>query len=68
MMINKNLHIKCLDCKSKDEGYEIILGNKKYCLCENCFKNFYTVMGKMVLPKSPTSILKKDNKVKIERF
>ncbi|MBE5745759.1 MAG: hypothetical protein E7359_00515 [Clostridiales bacterium] len=65
--INEKITI-CDKCKQKNKNYQIILNKKKIFLCNDCLNLLYKSIGKFVVPKSPQSILKKDNKIKYERF
>ena len=68
MEINKENLINCTNCKTKVEGYKILINKKKICLCEKCLNALYSEIGKNLLPKSLKSILKKDNRILRERF
>lgn len=69
MMIKVNDKIvNCDNCKNKTKNYIISINKKKFCLCGNCLNIFYKEIGGYLVPKSPKSILKKDNRIKFERF
>lgn len=69
-MMVKTLNKKdvCKICKSKEKIYSFVVKNKRISLCEDCSKILYVEIGKLIIPKSPTNILKKDNRILIERF
>lgn len=54
----------CYFCKVKQNKIYKILNNKKDIdLCDKCLKILYEKIGEKILPKSPTTILKKDNRI-----
>lgn len=59
---------ECNFCKERTEVFKFLKSKKKFLICSNCLNILYTEIGKLLIPKSPTSVLKKDNKIKIERF
>lgn len=65
--INEKLLI-CDRCKTKNKVYQLNINKKKILLCNHCLNILYQEIGKFIIPKSPTSILKKDNKIVDERF
>lgn len=69
MMINFKVKTKVCDyCKNKDKIFELNIGKKNVYLCDKCLHVLYSELGTKLVPKSPTSILKKDNRIKDERF
>ena len=58
----------CVNCKNATKAYAIFINKKNFCLCDNCLNALYVKIGELILPKSPTSILKKDIMIKRERF
>ena len=60
---------KCdsVGCK-EDAKYSVqikksLLGGN-LCLCENCMRELYASVGKILIPKSPENIIKKKTEVK----
>jgi len=67
-MIEK-VYIKktCFICKN-EANFKIKFNKKEFTICKNCLNNLYSEIGGYILPKSPKSILTKDNRIKNERF
>ena len=67
-MINKIDTIKpCYCCKNK-ANFKMQLNKKEFYFCKDCLNNLYSNIGKFIMPKSPESLLKRDNRIKNERF
>lgn len=57
---------KCIGCRA-DAKYEIVLKKSLLggmCLCENCMREIYSEIGKILIPKSPENIIKKKAEVR----
>lgn len=57
---------KCVGCKA-DAKYEIVLKKSLLggvYLCENCMREIYSEIGKILVPKSPENIIKKKAEVR----
>lgn len=65
-LIKKNKKYKCSLCNTKTEVLKVELLNKL--ICKNCADILFKNLSKILVPKSPKSVLKKDNIIKIERF
>ena len=60
---------KCTICGlNYDEFYKIVAYKKDFNICKGCLDNLYNDIGKTLVPKSPESMLKKDNKIKEKEF
>lgn len=58
---------KCCACCKADAKYEIILKKSlmgSVALCENCLREMYSEIGKILIPKSPENIIKKKLEVR----
>lgn len=61
--------INCTICGLKvSEFYKIVAHKKDLDVCKGCLDNLYINIGENLTPKSPESVLKKENKVIKEEF
>lgn len=59
----------CTICGLKvSEFYKIVANKKDLDVCKGCLSNLYINIGEILTPKSPESVLKKDNRIIKEKF
>lgn len=50
------------------EFYKIVAHKKDFDICKGCLNNLYEDIGETLTPKSPESVLKKENRIIKEEF
>lgn len=67
LKINKPINCTICGLKVRD-FYKIVANKRDLDICKGCLQNLYAEIGETLTPKSPESVLKKDNRIIKEEF